>query len=263
MNDTVVPALRTLGVWRFASCEGCRPALRDCERRLRTVVNGGLRVSRFRGGAGPSPMGRYDLSLVQGPIATVWAAARLRAIRVRSRRVVVLGGCATGEGLRALRAAADDARLAWAVRADPGYLDALRWATPIEKLVKVDYHVRGCPVDGEQLFEVAGAYLSGRAPALADVDVCGPCRARGTVCVALAGDITCLGPATQAGCGAPCPAFGAPCTGCAGPVRAARVNAVARLALADGAEPDRLISALTSITPVVEPVRARRRDPAP
>lgn len=261
MIDNRATSRRALAIWRFAACEGCRPALRDCERRLRGAVDGELRISRFRGSAGPSPMNRYDLSLVQGPITTVWAAARLRAIRLRSRRVVAFGGCATGAGLQALRTAATDARMARVSGAWPGHLDALRWATPIGELVKVDYHLRGCPVDGDQLFEVAAAYLSGRRPTLADSDVCGPCRARGTVCVALAGGLACLGPATQAGCGAPCPALGLPCTGCSGAVRAARMNAVARLALAESATPDGAISTLTDGASETCADRAPRLEP--
>lgn len=228
MNSARAASQRALAVWRFACCERCLRPLRDCERRLRSALDGELHIARFRGSAGLGRMDRYDLSLVQGPITTVWAAARLRAVRLRSRRLVALGACASGEGLRALRAAAADARMARGIGAWPGHLDALRWATPIAELVRVDYQLRGCPVDGDQLFEVAAAYLSGRRPMPTDSDACGPCRKCGTVCVAVVGDVACLGPATQAGCGVPC-------TGCSGALRAARVNAMARLALAQSA----------------------------
>ena len=38
-----------------------------------------------------------------------------------------------------------------------------------------------------------------------------------TVCVAVSRGIACLGPVTQAGCGAICPAFDRECFGCFGP----------------------------------------------
>jgi hypothetical protein len=43
------------------------------------------------------------------------------------------------------------------------------------------------------------------------------CKAAGIVCVAVAKGIACLGPVTQAGCGAICPAHDRECFGCFGP----------------------------------------------
>ncbi len=47
--------------------------------------------------------------------------------------------------------------------------------------------------------------------------VCMECKRRGTVCVAVAQGIACLGPVTQAGCGAICPSYNRECFGCYGP----------------------------------------------
>jgi coenzyme F420-reducing hydrogenase gamma subunit len=47
--------------------------------------------------------------------------------------------------------------------------------------------------------------------------VCFECKRRGAVCVTTAHGTPCLGPVTQAGCGALCPSFGRGCYGCFGP----------------------------------------------
>jgi coenzyme F420-reducing hydrogenase gamma subunit len=47
--------------------------------------------------------------------------------------------------------------------------------------------------------------------------VCLECKRRGTVCVAVAQGIACLGPVTRAGCGALCPSYNRECFGCFGP----------------------------------------------
>jgi len=47
--------------------------------------------------------------------------------------------------------------------------------------------------------------------------VCLECKRRGTVCVMVARGTPCLGPVTQAGCGALCPAYDRGCYGCFGP----------------------------------------------
>ncbi|MEX2015381.1 MAG: hypothetical protein WD873_02005, partial [Candidatus Hydrogenedentales bacterium] len=57
----------------------------------------------------------------------------------------------------------------------------------------------------------------GRKPRVPTYSVCVECKRRGTVCVAVARGIACLGPVTQAGCGAICPAYNRECFGCYGP----------------------------------------------
>jgi hypothetical protein len=44
------------------------------------------------------------------------------------------------------------------------------------------------------------------------------CKRRGTTCVTVAHGTPCLGPVTQAGCGAICPAYRRGCYGCFGPM---------------------------------------------
>ena len=43
------------------------------------------------------------------------------------------------------------------------------------------------------------------------------CKRKGNVCVMVAHGTPCLGPVTQAGCGALCPSFNRGCYGCFGP----------------------------------------------
>jgi coenzyme F420-reducing hydrogenase gamma subunit len=44
------------------------------------------------------------------------------------------------------------------------------------------------------------------------------CKRRGTTCVTVAHGTPCLGPVTQAGCGAICPSYARGCYGCFGPM---------------------------------------------
>lgn len=59
---------------------------------------------------------------------------------------------------------------------------------------------------------------SGRKPRVPAHSVCLECKRRGTVCIMVARGVPCLGPATQAGCGAICPAYNRGCYGCFGPM---------------------------------------------
>ena len=245
----------TLAVWKFASCDGCQLALLDCEDELLALA-GKVRIASFPEATRTVAPGPYDLSLVEGSITTPEDAERIRAVREQSRYLVVLGACGTSGGIQALRNFADVAEFTSAVYASPQYLSTLKDSTPIRDHVEVDYELRGCPVDRAQLLEVITAYLAGRQPAIADRSVCYECKERDTVCVTVAHGTPCLGPVTHAGCGALCPAFQRGCFGCFGSTRQARVDAMARLLLADGGSPDVLLRTLTSANPADPTFRA-------
>jgi len=97
-------------------------------------------------------------------------------------------------------------------------VQTLATSTPVADHVAVDFELRGCPIDKRQLIELISALLARRQPRIPEHSVCYECKRRGNTCVMVAHGTPCLGPVTQAGCGAICPAFGRGCYGCFGPV---------------------------------------------
>jgi sulfhydrogenase subunit delta len=207
----------TLAVWKLASCDGCQLSLLNCEDEL-LALTGKVRIAYFPEATRTVLRGPYDLSLVEGSVTTEHDAGRLREIRRQSRHLVTIGACATSGGIQALRNHADVEAYSSIVYPNPEYLSTLATSTAVAQHVDVDYELRGCPVDRGQLVEVVAAYLQGRKPRIPRHSVCVECKRRGTVCVAVADGVPCLGPVTQAGCGALCPAFARGCFGCFGPV---------------------------------------------
>ena len=120
------------------------------------------------------------------------------------------------------------------VYAHPEYVSTLARSTPIADHVPVDLELRGCPIDKHQLLVVIAAFLHGRRPNVPTYSVCIPCKRRGTVCVAVARGIPCLGPVTQAGCGAICPTYHRGCYGCFGPVETPNTAAQSELCREQG-----------------------------
>jgi sulfhydrogenase subunit delta len=208
------PARSTLAVWKFSSCDGCQLTLLNCEDELLTIA-GSVHVASFAEASSRVEPGPYDLSLVEGSITTPADERRIREVRESSRYLVTIGACATSGGIQALRNFKDD--LASVVYARPDFIDALRTSTPVADHVPVDFELRGCPVDKRQLLEVIAAVLAGRTPNVRTHSVCIECKRAGRVCVLVAHGTPCLGPVTQAGCGALCPAVGRGCFGCFGP----------------------------------------------
>ncbi len=218
--------LKTLAVWKFASCDGCQLSILDCEDELLTIA-GAIRIANFTEASSAVVEGPYDLSLVEGSITTAHDAERIREVRAQSKYLISIGACATAGGIQALRNFADVNEFRRTVYARPDYIETLATSTPIAQHVKVDFELRGCPIDKRQLLEVFSAFLNRRKPVVPTESVCTECKRRGNPCVLVAGGTACLGPVTQAGCGAICPAYARGCYGCFGPMESPNTASLA------------------------------------
>jgi coenzyme F420-reducing hydrogenase gamma subunit len=205
-----------LAVWKFASCDGCQLTLLNCEDELIPLA-GEVEIAYFPEATRSVVEGPYDVSLVEGSVTTQADAERILEIRRVSRRLITIGACATSGGIQALRNFADVAEYRSIVYAHPEYVETLGRSTPIAAHVTVDFELHGCPVDSKQLLEVLAAFVQDRRPRIPGYSVCVECKRRGALCVAVAHGTPCLGPITQAGCGALCPAYSRGCYGCFGP----------------------------------------------
>jgi coenzyme F420-reducing hydrogenase gamma subunit len=170
--------------------------------------------------------GPYDLSLVEGSVTTHHDADRILEIRAESKTLVTIGACATAGGIQSLKNWADVDEFISIVYAHPEYISSLETSTPISDHVKVDFELRGCPISKEQLIEVIDAFLVGRKPNTPTHSVCVECKLRGAQCIMVAHGTPCMGPITQAGCGAICPAYNRGCYGCFGPAESPNIDSL-------------------------------------
>jgi sulfhydrogenase subunit delta len=206
----------SLAVFKFSSCDGCQLSLLDLEDELLALTSE-VEVAYFLEAATNPRRGRYDVALVEGSIASEGDVARISDIRRRSRHLVAIGACATAGGIQALRNYRDMRQLASTVYPRPQQLKVLATSTPISDHVQVDVELQGCPVNRAQLLEVVLALLHHRRAVVPAHSVCVDCKLRGNECVLVARGLPCMGPITQAGCGAICPAYARGCYGCFGP----------------------------------------------
>ncbi|MGD8236913.1 MAG: oxidoreductase [Armatimonadota bacterium] len=119
----------------------------------------------------------------------------------------------------------------------PAFYNTVR---TLDQTVQVEYYVPGCPPEGDRIWEVLAAVLSGELPPPGSVvgalekTCCEECerereekkltaihrpheiKADPEQCLLDQG-VICVGPATRAGCGAKCPTANMPCRGCYGP----------------------------------------------
>jgi coenzyme F420-reducing hydrogenase gamma subunit len=216
-----------LAVWKFASCDGCQLSLLDYEDELLAVA-GAIDIAYFPEATRGEISGRYDVSLVEGSVTTTHDAERIKDVRERSRVLITIGACATAGGIQALKNFADVKEYTSAVYAHPEYIHTLATSTAISEHVKVDFELRGCPINKMQLVEVVSAFVAGRKPVTPPHSVCIECKLKGNLCVMVAHATPCLGPVTHAGCGALCPSYNRGCYGCFGPMETPNTQALSR-----------------------------------
>jgi len=215
-----------VGVFKFASCDGCQLSLLDVEEELLAVA-GAVELAYFPEASRKMLKGPYEIGLVEGSITTHHDAGRIQQIRRQCRVLITIGVCATAGGIQALRNWQEVGEFVRVVYANPDFISTLKLSTPVAEHVPVDFELRGCPVNKYQLIELLAAYLAGRTPNIPAYSVCLECKRRGVVCVAVAGGTACMGPVTQAGCGALCPAYHRGCYGCFGPMERANTASLA------------------------------------
>jgi coenzyme F420-reducing hydrogenase gamma subunit len=244
-----------LAVFKFSSCDGCQLALLNLEDELLSLA-GEVEIAYFLEARSQILPGPYDVALVEGSITTAEDEKRIQAVRKDSKYLITIGACATAGGIQALRNWQDVGEFTRAVYATPAYIHTLEQSTPIASHVAVDFEVNGCPINKMQILGVITALLVGRAPHLPGYSVCMECKKGGTVCVMVARGLPCLGPLTQTGCGAICPAYNRGCYGCFGPLEAPNSDSWGAQLLKDGMQRGDLVRLLRGFTGFAEAFRS-------
>jgi coenzyme F420-reducing hydrogenase gamma subunit len=223
-----MPAKRPkIAVFKFASCDGCQLSLLDAEDEL-LLIAGAVEIANFPEASRRVLKGPYDIGLVEGSITTPHDVERVREIRKSCKLLITIGACATAGGIQALRNWKDVKDFTRVVYALPEHISTLDRSMPVGSYVHVDFELRGCPINKYQLIEVVNALLNKRKPNVPTHSVCMECKLRGTVCVMVSKGIPCLGPVTQAGCGAICPSYTRGCYGCFGPAESPNPPSLSR-----------------------------------
>ncbi len=214
-----------LAVYKFSSCDGCQLQLLELEDELLELASH-IEIAYFLEARRQVLPGPYDIGLVEGSISTPQEEDLVRQARKDCKTLITIGACATSGGIQSLRNWADVEEFTKCVYAHPEYIKTLDLVSPIAGYVFVDFELRGCPVNKYQLVEAITASLTGRQPQIPTYSVCLECKRSATPCGLISRGTFCMGPITQAGCGAICPKFHRACYGCFGPAETPNIQSL-------------------------------------
>jgi sulfhydrogenase subunit delta len=256
-----------LGVFKFASCDGCQLSLLDCEDELLAVAER-VEIAYFLEAARLPLEGEFDVAMVEGSVSTPGQEEEIRDIRRRSRFLITLGACASHGGIQGLRnfGSLNVGQALAIVYATPQYVETLAHSRPASDYVPVDLELPGCPINKSQLLAVLGQMLAGSRPKIPRHSLCLECKRRGLVCVLVAHGAPCMGPVTSTGCGVLCPSYDRPCYSCFGPSPETNPAALAMQFEKLGLQPEqirRLFHGFYANAPEFKEVGLRHAEPTP
>lgn len=205
-----------IAIFKFASCSGCQLELLNLEEELLKIAEK-VEIAYFIEASKKISEGPYDIALIEGSISTPEQEEEIKRIRNETKYLIAIGSCATSGGIQALRNWNQLNDYKKIVYPNPEWIKTLEKSTPISEHVKVDFEIKGCPINRRQLLWVLSQIILGREPFLPTHSLCIQCKIKGYTCVLVTKGEPCLGPIVMAGCGALCPSFQRPCYACYGP----------------------------------------------
>jgi sulfhydrogenase subunit delta len=227
-----------LGVFSVTGCFGCQLSLAFVQDILLELL-GNFDIAAFPMLKADNDYSNIDIAFIEGFAAREEEIEELKKIRKNSRIVVALGACACNGSVPSIKEVSDKDKVMKAVYERPEIYNPIE-ATGIDKHIKVDYYLYGCPPNKQDLVRFIKDVLAGKInPVQVDYPVCVECRAKGNVCLLQEGEF-CIGPVTNGGCSALCPSNGHYCFGCHGFWEDANMPAIISLFKKHGFDDDEI-----------------------
>lgn len=233
-----------LGFFKYSCCAGCEFELIYFQNKIVETLESFDFVYCKMVSSRSAPDGPFDVALVEGTVTEAWQADELKKIREHSRLLFAIGSCAVNGGIPAIKSRLDEHEVERLVYSDLSTIHSIR-PHAIDAYVKVDGYIKGCPPGRRDLHEALTSVLLDRKPDFLEHSVCVECKMAGNICVLVAYDEPCMGPVTNAGCGALCPSSNRACYSCWGPMKQSNGLALAKRFERMGISSDEIVRKFT------------------
>jgi coenzyme F420-reducing hydrogenase gamma subunit len=209
-------------ITNFSSCGGCLLEIIDLEDKLLDFAEV-VHIADFRTAKSDFEPEPYDIAIVEGNVTMKEQIAKVSLVREYSKIVVAFGACACHGNVQFLSNYVGLENAKKMVYGDTKMDYEIVDTKPIDRVIKVDHYLPGCPPNREEILDFIKESVQGKRFSEKTYPVCVECRLRGNFCI-FKEDGICLGPITRGGCGAICPTNGWPCSSCWGPVVQANLD---------------------------------------
>lgn len=206
-----------IAVFDLTDCEGCEVILLSLQDELMEFATQHELVN-FRFISDYGDEGPFDLTFIEGMVSKDEDIQKIQYLRKASKILVTIGTCAGTGGINAILSSPEDREAAKNKIYNPLYKLKSKKIRAVADYVKVDFAIRGCPPNKEQIKRFLVKFFKGKIPVQEQESVCSQCP-RGPFksgqCL-VSGNKKCLGAFTYAGCGGICVEQGLYCWGCWG-----------------------------------------------
>jgi len=208
-----------IGIFSLSSCEGCIVQILNLEDDILDILEH-LHAVKCRILGVSEKNDQLDIAIVEGAVMSEHEKKKLLEIREKSRILIAIGDCACYGGKFLVKDFGIDEIKISLPRNTEKFI-----AHPLDKYVKVDYYLYGCPIDKNEALTLFKDLILNRVHVSKSYNVCAECILRENACLLDKG-IECLGPITRGGCNAVCPSVGRECIGCRGPAEDANIDSL-------------------------------------
>ncbi len=171
----------------------------------------------------------FDIIFLEGVVVSEKDLEELKKLRVRTKKLVAIGACATDGCVPAIKNFVNNKNVELSVyhENELKQMESID-PMPIDEFVDVDFYIRGCPMDKQEFLQFMKQTLLGKDFKLYEKPICYECNLREVGCLLEKG-VECLGPVTFGNCSVMCPHENYACIGCRGPYTDANFEAYFKL----------------------------------
>ncbi len=212
-----------IAIISLTSCEGCEVAILDLGERLLEIFKNvetrhassvQLIKSKDMMDEEVEKLEGCDIAFIEGSPTTARDIKLAQEVRRKAKKVIALGSCAHLGGVQKIKDYRGKKEIYKYVYGKSGNGEN-NDGGGINKYVKVDGVIPGCPIDKNEFLRAVLELLAGREFHIEENPVCYECLNNGYECLLQKGEV-CLGPVVYAGCNAICLKSKQPCWGCRG-----------------------------------------------
>jgi sulfhydrogenase subunit delta len=242
-NTETCPAVKTekqklykgkpkVAFYSLTSCEGCQFAILDLGKRFLDLTKK-IDIVQMRLIEEEADRAKYyDIAVIEGAPVEKTNFSLLKKIRQKTGFLIAIGACANLGNFMKIKNWRDKQKLMDYVYKCSDKLNNPD-VYPIDKVVKVDYKIPGCPPNAEDFLQAIYNLLEGKNPYIPKRPVCHECKTNEYECILQNwsdnGGQLCLGPLAQGGCNAICLKSKMPCWGCRGLIEGDQIKNVENL----------------------------------